>query len=364
MSNLGTKIKEDTTTEQYNESIPVISELYKDVELKVTFTEPLLDKLNFRYTLKPIDTKYQILWDMYKKQQESYWTAEEIDFSKDYDDFLKLNDEEQHFIKLVLAFFAASDGIVNFNLRERFLTEIQVTEAQVAYGFQLQMESIHAEVYSDMLINIVRDVDERNYLFNAITKVESVKNMSEWAIKWIHSDKSFGHRIIAFAIVEGVFFSGAFASIFWLKKQRGSGKLFMEGLIKSNRFISRDEGMHVGFACALYTYVVEKVSKEEVYAMFEEANIISQQFINDAIPLKLLGMSNTSMNQYINYVSDRLLIMLGYDKLYNAFNPFDFMDTISLISKDNFFETRPDSYQKAHNQRNKDEWAFERLTKF
>ena len=334
------------------------------MESEINEIEPILNKEHFRFTIKPINPKFQILWDMYKKQQQCNWIAEEIDFSKDYDDFLTLSNDEQHFIKLVLAFFASSDGIVNFNLRERFLSEIQITEAQVAYGFQLQMENIHSEVYADMLINIVKNEKERDNLFNAITTIPSVKRMSDWALKWIESDKSIGHRVIAFAIVEGIMFSGAFASIFWLKKQRSSGKLFMQGLIKSNNFIARDEGLHCQFACALYSFIIKRVSKEDIIEMFEEANDISKEFVEDAIKCRLLGMSSDSMNQYINYVSDRLLVMLGYDKLYNVTNPFDFMDTIGMLSKDNFFETRPDSYQKAHNQDNKDDWAFERLSEF
>ena len=326
--------------------------------------EPILNKENFRFTIKPINPKFQILWDMYKKQQQCNWIAEEIDFSKDYDDYLTLSKDEQQFIKLVLAFFASSDGIVNFNLRERFLSEIQIAEAQIAYGFQLQMENVHSEVYSDMLINIIRDPVEREYLFNAITTIPSVKRMSDWALKWIESDKSIGHRVIAFAIVEGIMFSGAFAAIFWLKKQRSSGKLFMQGLIKSNNFIARDEGLHTQFACALYSFVNKKIPEEDIIDMFKEANDISKQFVEEAIQCRLLGMSSDSMNQYINYVSDRLLVMLGYDKLYNVTNPFDFMDTIGMLAKDNFFETRPDSYQKAHNQDNKDEWVFERLEIF
>lgn len=323
-----------------------------------TVYEPLLDTKNFRFTVKPVDPKYEILWKMYKKQQESYWTSEEIDFSKDYDDFVTLTEDEQHFIKMVLAFFASSDGIVNFNLRERFLQEIQVVEAQVAYGFQLMMESIHGEIYADMLINIVKDPEERLKLFSAIENVASVKRMSEWALKWIDSSDSFGHRLIAFAIVEGVFFSGAFASIFWLKKQRGNGKLFMEGLVKSNKFISRDESMHQNFACAMYSYILNRVSKEDIASMFNEAVEVSEQFVTDAINCRLIGMNIDLMNRYIRYVSDRLLVLLGYEKMYNVENPFPFMETIGLMSKDNFFENRPDSYQKSHNEENKESWSF------
>lgn len=326
--------------------------------------EPILNKENFRFTVKPINPKYEIFWKLYKKQQESYWSAEEIDFSKDYDDFLTLNLDEQHFIKMVLAFFASSDGIVNFNLRERFLSEIQITEAQIAYGFQLMMESIHGEVYADMLTNIIKDTDEKTHLFNAITTIPVISKMSDWAIKWIHSKESIGHRVIAFAIVEGVFFSGAFAAIFWLKKQRGKGKLFMQGLIQSNKFISRDEGLHLMFAVALYSFVINRVPKEDIITMFKEANVISNEFINDSIKCKLIGMDPTAMTQYINYVSDRLLVMLGYDKIYNVVNPFEWMETIGLLSKDNFFENRPDAYQKANNEANKDDKEFKILDDF
>lgn len=326
--------------------------------------EPLLNNDNFRFTVKPINPQYEIFWKLYKKQQECYWTAEEIDFSKDYDDFLTLTLDEQHFIKMVLAFFAASDGIVNFNLRERFLTEIKITEAQIAYGFQLMIENIHGEVYSDMLINIVRDPTERETLFGAIKTIDSVKKMSDWALKWIESDKSIGHRLIAFSIVEGVFFSGAFAAIFWLKKQRGKGKLFMEGLIKSNRFIARDEGLHTNYACAMYSFVKNRVSASDVIEMFKEANEISKYFTEDAIKCKLIGIDIDLMTQYVNYVSDRLLVMLKYEKIYNVQNPFDFMETIGLLAKDNFFENRPDSYQKSHNEDNKLKWEFKRLQDF
>lgn len=321
--------------------------------------EPLLNNENFRFTIKPYNPKYEPIWKLYKKMQECYWTAEEIDFSKDFDDYLTLSKEEQHFVEMVLAFFASSDGIVNFNLRERFLQEIQVVEAQVCYGFQLMIENIHGEIYSDMLLNIVKNPIKRANLFNAIATVPSVKRMSEWALEWVGSEASFAQRLIAFAIVEGVFFSGAFAAIFWLKKQRGSGKLFLEGLIKSNRFISRDESLHVSFACINYSYVVNRVPKNIVYEMFNQAVEISDDFVNNAIRVKMLGMSSETMNEYIKYVADRLIVMLGYEKLYNTSNPFDFMETIGLHSKDNFFETRPDAYQKAHNENNKDDWNFD-----
>jgi len=321
--------------------------------------EELLNEENFRFTLKPINPRYKIFWDLYKKQEECFWKAEAVDFSRDYQDFLTLTPEEQYFVKMVLAFFAASDGIVNFNLRKRFLNEIMVTEAQTAYGFQLMMENVHSELYSDMLINIIKDPVERDFLFNAIKNIPIIKKMADWTFKWIDSPDSIAHRIIAFAIVEGVFFSSAFAAIFWLKKMRSQGKLFMEGLVKSNRYISRDEGMHCNFACALYTFIKHRVPSDKVYEMFDESVEISKEFAIDAIRCDMIGMNNDLMVEYIKYVADRLLVSLGYEKRYNATNPFDFMETISLLSKDNFFENRPDSYQQAHNEENNAGWKFE-----
>lgn len=612
--------------------------------------EPILNADNFRFTLKPISKEYEIFWKLYKKQQAAFWIAEEIDFSKDYQDFSTLNADEQYFIKMVLAFFAASDGIVNFNLRERFLKEIMITEAQVCYGFQLMMENIHcvssdtkimtdngyitigdyvdksvnvwngkefnnvvikntgtsqlydvilsngmnlkctsehkwfincngekqiiytknlkigdaiydykfpildinnddfknpyihgffcgsgdiheecpvinhnvdaklekyldnptiddgkiiitneinkhkyfvpinyskntklkwleglfdsigqcsferdpqtdelansiqilcdnvaflrdvqlllstldinskvsdygiyiptvsttklinmgfdsnklgilildntfykkdsitvesvtlldgihetycfnesiehsgifngiltgqSEIYSDMLINIVKNKKECDKLFNAITEIPSVKAMADWAFKWIQSQDTIAHRVIAFAIVEGIFFSGAFAAIFWLKKQRGEEKYFMAGLVKSNNFISRDEGLHVNFACVLYSFIKNKVPVAEVNAMIKDAVKISQDFATDAIKCQFVGMNGKHMGQYIEYVADRLLVYLNYEKLYNSVNPFDFMETIGFLNKDNFFENRPDSYQKSHNENNR-----------
>lgn len=344
-----------------------IKHLQSKLELvnnKLYVDEPLLNKNNFRYTIKPYDKQYEILWQLYKKQESAFWTAEEIDFSKDYDDYLTLSPDEQHFVDMVLAFFASSDGIVNLNLRERFLQELQIVEAQGAYGFQLAMEFIHGEIYSDMLINIVKDEKKKEELFGAITNVPSIKKISDWALKWVSSEDSFAQRLIAFAIVEAVFFSGAFAAIFWLKHTRGTNKLFMEGLIKSNKFISRDESLHAMFACALYSFVQNKPSLQVVHDMFKEAVEISNEFTKDAIQVKLLGISNSSMDEYIKYVSDRLLVMLGYEKMFNASNPFDFMETIGFISKDNFFETRPDAYQKAHNEENKEKWKFTIVDEF
>lgn len=312
--------------------------------------EPLTDPKNERFIMKPIDPQYEFLWSMYKRQQEVYWTAEEIDFSNDYDDFKTLTPDEQQFIKMVLAFFSASDMIVNFNINERFSKEIKIREALAAYDFQTTMENIHSEVYSDMLINIIKDRDEQDKLTNAFKEIGSIKKMSDWAFKWIESDKSLAHRIVAFAIIEGVFFSGAFACIYWLKKHRCNGKAFMNGLISSNEFIARDEGLHVNFACALYSYIVNRVSFDEIKQIFNEAIDISKEFTEDAIQCRLIGMNVELMHQYIKYVSDRLLVMLGYEKIYHVSNPFDFMETIGLLSKDNFFEKRPTAYQKSHNE--------------
>lgn len=324
----------------------------------MSLPEPLTIEDNLRFTIKPLATEYEIFWQLYKKQQNCYWRAEEINFAKDYEHYCTLSPDEQYFIKQILAFFAASDGIVNFNLRTRFLKEFTITEVQVCYGWQLMMENIHGEVYSDMLMEIIKDPLERTHLFNAIKEVPAVKTMADWAFKWIQSSASIGQRIIAFAIVEGIFFSGAFAAIFWLKKQRGAGALFMEGLVKSNIFISRDEGLHCCFACVLYSFIKNRVPVDVVNDMFKDAVKISQKFITESIKCQMIGMSAEHMNQYIEYVADRLLVYLNYDKIYNSTNPFDFMETIGLLSKDNFFETRPAGYQTAHNEENRADWVF------
>lgn len=321
------------------------------------FVEPITDPRYRRFTLKPIDPTYQILWDLYQTQEAAYWTAGEIDFSKDMSDFQTLTPDEQQFVKMVLAFFSATDMIVNFNLEERFTREITIPEAKVAYDFQKMMENTHSQIYSDMLINIIDDIEERDRLLNAFKTVPSIKRMSDWALEWIESDKSLAHRLIAFAIVEGVFFSGAFACIYWLKKQRSGGKSFMQGLIKSNEFIARDESLHVNFACALYSFIRNRVPYDEVVQIFTQANEISQEFMREAIQCKLIGMSNELMDQYINFISDRLLVMLGYEKIYHTTNPFPFMETIGMLSKDNFFENRPTTYQRAHNDDNKNKWS-------
>lgn len=317
-----------------------------------TLYEPILDPLRKQFTAFPI--QYKDIWNLYKEQQACFWKAEEVDFSGDYNDFMTLNMDEQHFIKMILAFFAASDGIVNFNLGERFIREIQNNEILTMYRWQAMMEDIHSHVYSLMLDNLIKDNTERDFLFKAVQNVESVKLMADWAFKWIESSKSFAHRVVAFAVVEGIFFSGAFAAIFWIKKYKnkhresGRGKPFMDGLIKSNKFISRDEGLHCQAACTVYSLLKNKLSTEEIYEIMDEGIKIAQKFMTDAIPVKLIGMSNESMNDYIEYIGDRLFVMLGYKKLYNKINPFKFMETIGLNDKTNFFETRPHEYQDAH----------------
>lgn len=309
-------------------------------------TEPLLDSKNRKFTLFPI--VYHDLWQLYKTQLSAFWKAEEIDFSRDRDDFSELSADEQHFIKRILGFFAASDGLVNFNLAQRFLNELVPMEAQVCYGFQMMMENIHSESYSIMLENLVSDREERNMLFRSIETVDSIRKISEWALKWIESDRPFAFRVIAFCVVEGVLFSGAFASIFWLKRFKSSGKLFLNGLIKSNEFIARDEGLHVQFGVTIYHHLQHRLTYKEVCSVIDEGVEICREFYTDALPVTLLGMKCQSMMDYIQYVADRLLVDLGYEKLYKTSNPFSFMETIGMTSKTNFFESRPTEYQSAH----------------
>jgi len=302
--------------------------------------EPILDPKNNRLTVYPI--KYHKIWEFYKKMMASSWTAEEIDLSKDYDDFKNLSIEEQNFIKMVLAFFAASDGIVNMNLGKRFTQEVQIPEAIMAYDFQKMMENIHSETYSLQIDNIIRDIKEKEKALNAIANYPCIKRKADWAYKWIESRESFALRLIAFAIVEGVFFSGSFCAIFWLKK-----KNVMPGLCDSNEFIARDEGMHTAFACLLYSMFNERIDENIVHTMFKEAYEIEREFICDSLPCSLLGMNSNLMSQYIRFVADLLLVSLNYNKIWNETNPFDFMESISMEGKTNFFESRPTQYQKA-----------------
>ena len=302
--------------------------------------EPLLQEVKNRFVLFPI--KHNDIWEMYKQSEASFWTAEEIDLQQDLNDWEKLNDGERHFISHVLAFFAASDGIVNENLVINFMAEVQIPEAKCFYGFQVMMENIHSETYSLLIDTYIKDPIEKDKLFNALETVPCVGKKGEWALRWIESD-NFAERLIAFAAVEGIFFSGSFCSIFWLKK-RG----LMPGLSFSNELISRDEGMHCDFACLLYTkYLKNKLSEERILEIITDAVTIEQDFVTDAIPVKLIGMNAALMNQYIEFVADRLLVSLGCSKHYNSSNPFDFMEMISLQGKTNFFEKRVSEYQKA-----------------
>jgi ribonucleoside-diphosphate reductase beta chain len=303
--------------------------------------EPILKENNERFVLFPI--AHNDIWQFYKKAEASFWTAEEIDLSQDLIDWNeKLNDDERHFIKHVLAFFAASDGIVNENLAENFLSEVQYTEAKFFYGFQVAIENIHSETYSLLIDTYIKDGKEKNHLFNAIETIPCVKKKAEWALRWI-DEGSFAERLVAFAAVEGIFFSGSFCSIFWLKK-RG----LMPGLSFSNELISRDEGLHCDFACLLYNdHLIHQLPKETVTKVITDAVEIEKEFVTDAIPVRLIGMNAELMQQYIEFVADRLLGELGCEKVYNSTNPFDFMDMISIQGKTNFFEKRVAEYQKA-----------------
>lgn len=303
--------------------------------------EPILQENKNRFVLFPI--QHDDIWGFYKKSEASFWTAEEIDLEADLNDWEnKLNDDERHFIKHVLAFFAASDGIVNENLAENFVAEVQYTEAKFFYGFQIAMENIHSETYSLLIDSYIKDEQEKNKLFNAIDTLDCVKKKADWALRWIDNG-SFAERLVAFAAVEGIFFSGSFCSIFWLKK-RG----LMPGLTFSNELISRDEGLHCDFACLLYNnHVVNKLPKEQIQKIITDAVEIEKEFVTDALPVKLIGMNSDLMTQYIEFVADRLLVELGNDKIYNVENPFDFMEMISLQGKTNFFEKRVGDYQKA-----------------
>jgi len=303
--------------------------------------EPILQPNKDRFVIFPI--KHQDLWEWYKKQEACIWTAEEIDLHTDLHDWNnKLNDDERYFIKHVLAFFAASDGIVNENLAENFVNEVQYPEAKFFYGFQIMMENIHSETYSLLIDIYVKDKAEKHELFHAIETFPAIKEKADWALKWIESD-SFAERLIAFAAVEGIFFSGSFCSIFWLKK-RG----LMPGLTFSNELISRDEGMHCDFAVHLHNHhLINKVPKERIKEILVDALNIERQFITESLPASLIGMNATLMTQYLEFVTDRLLVELECERVYNSSNPFDFMDMISLQGKTNFFEKRVAEYQKA-----------------
>jgi len=320
--------------------------------MQMAQSEPILEGDNSRFVLFPI--QHDDIWAFYKKAEASFWTAEEIDLSPDLIDWEhKLNDDERHFIKHVLAFFAASDGIVNENLAENFLSEVQYTEAKFFYGFQITMENIHSETYSLLIDTYIKDNDEKSHLFNAIDTLDCVKKKAEWALRWIE-EGSFAERLVAFAAVEGIFFSGSFCSIFWLKK-RG----LMPGLSFSNELISRDEGLHCDFACLLYNdHVKNKMTKDDIRKIILDAVEIEKEFVTDALPVKLIGMNSDLMQQYIEFVADRLLVELGNPKEFNATNPFDFMEMISIQGKTNFFEKRVGEYQKSGVLAGKDNQNF------
>lgn len=304
--------------------------------------EPLLKENKRRYVLFPIH--HPNIWKFYKKAEASIWTVEEVDLGQDRPHWeYKLNKDERHFISHVLAFFAASDGIVMENLASRFMREVQLPEARAFYGFQIAIENIHSEMYSVLIDTYIKDEKEKEDLFNAIETIDAVKKKADWALTWITDESSFGTRLVAFACVEGIFFSGSFCAIFWLKK-RG----LLPGLTFSNELISRDEGLHCEFACYLYTTLeYTKLPQKKIYEIVEEAVKIEKIFVCDSLPVDLIGMNAVLMSQYIEFVADRLIISLGYEKLYGAENPFSFMNMISLEGKTNFFEKRVGEYSKA-----------------
>jgi ribonucleoside-diphosphate reductase subunit M2 len=316
--------------------LSLISEQIRELEK----SDPLLMENPHRWVMFPI--QYPEVWEMYKKHEASFWTAEEIDLSQDTKDWDNLSESEQHFIKHVLAFFAASDGIVLENLAAQFSTEVQIPEARAFYGFQMAMENIHSETYSLLIEQYIREPAEKDKIFNAIETMPAVRDKAQWAIQWMQKDNSFAERIIAFAAVEGILFSGSFCAIYWLKK-RG----LMPGLTFSNELISRDEGLHAEFACLLYNMLQNKLPDATVHGMIRGAVTAERRFICEALSCDLIGMNNELMTKYIEFVADRLLVSLGHPKLYNAVNPFDWMELISLQGKTNFFEKRVGEYQKA-----------------
>jgi ribonucleoside-diphosphate reductase beta chain len=303
-------------------------------------SEPLLAENPQRFVLFPI--QYPKVWEMYKKQKASFWTAEEIDLSQDTKDWETLSENDRYFISYVLAFFAASDGIVIENLAVQFMNEIQIPEIRCFYGFQIAMENIHSETYSLLIDTYIKNPQEKQHLFHATTTIPSIAKKAAWALQWINGTDLFSERLIAFAAVEGIFFSGSFCAIFWLKK-RG----LMPGLTFSNELISRDEGLHRDFACLLYSMLVNPLSEERVHQIIDEAVVIEKDFISHSLPIRLIGMNANLMSQYIEYIADHLLCTLSLSKLYHTQNPFDWMEFISLQGKTNFFEKRVAEYQKA-----------------
>jgi len=321
-------------------------------EKKDEIVEPLLKENPRRFVILPI--QYNAIWQMYKKAEASFWTAEEVDLSKDMKDWEGLKKDERYFISHVLAFFAASDGIVNENLVERFMQEVQVPEARCFYGFQIAIENIHSEMYSLLIDTYIRDSGEKEKLFNAIETIPAVKKKADWALRWINAkNATYAERIIAFASVEGIFFSGSFAAIFWLKK-RG----LMPGLTFSNELISRDEGLHTDFACLMFKHLVNKPGQDRIYEIVKDAVTIECEFLTEALPVALIGMNCDLMVQYIKFVADRLLVELECEKVFNVSNPFDFMEQISLEGKTNFFEKRVGEYQKMGVMSKKEDHKF------
>ena len=315
--------------------------------------EPLLTEDANRYVMFPL--KDHDIWQMYKKQVSCFWTAEEIDLSKDIASWKTLNAEEKHFVSMILAFFAASDGIVLENLAERFMSDVQLPEARAFYGFQIAMENIHSETYSLLIDTYIQNKEEKHTLFRAIDNFPCIKKKADWAIKWIHDKRSTFHtRLVAFACVEGIFFSGAFCAIFWLKK-RG----LMPGLTFSNELISRDEALHTEFAVLLYSKMQKKIGKQRIYEIIKEAVEIEKEFICDALPCRLIGMNSDLMSKYIEFVADRLCVQLNYDKIYNSAGPFDFMEMISIEGKTNFFEKRVSEYALAEKKKDDDVFNFD-----
>jgi ribonucleoside-diphosphate reductase subunit M2 len=312
------------------------------------FIEPLLKPDDNRFVMFPIHN--QDIWKMYKKQMDCFWRAEEINLAQDLGDWEKLSSDEKHFISMVLAFFAASDGLVLENLASRFMNDVQVSEARAFYGFQIAMENVHSETYSLLIDTYIRDESEKTRLFNAIENYPCIAKKANWAKKWIGDNRSsFASRLVAFAAIEGIFFSSSFASIYWIKK-RG----LMPGLTFSNELISRDEALHTEFAVLLYSKLMKKLNKKRIYEIIQEAVEIEKEFITEAIPCRMIGMNANLMTQYIEFVADRLIVQLGYDKVYNVSNPFDFMELISIESKVNFFERTNAEYALANKSIDKD----------
>tara|TARA_B100001063_G_C16739152_1_gene543739 strand:- start:692 stop:1666 length:975 start_codon:yes stop_codon:yes gene_type:complete len=318
-----------------------------------TQLEPLLCENPNRFVMFPL--KDMSVWKMYKKMMDCFWRAEEIDFSKDMKHWLSLSENEQYFIKMILAFFAASDGIVLENLGMRFLSEVQLPEARAAYGFQLMMENVHSETYSLLIDTYIKDETEKTQLFQALDNFPCIKKKGDWALKWIQDNRSsFATRLVAFACVEGIFFSGSFCAIYWLKK-RG----LMPGLTFSNELIARDEGMHTDFAVLLFNKLVKKPKSGKIKELIKDAVEIEKEFILEALPCKLIGMNSKLMSQYIEFVADRLVMQLGYKKIFNTSNPFDFMEMISMEGKTNFFEKRVGDYSLSSGQKNDEAFTFD-----